>query len=190
MKFLTKNKNSSILKDDLKYKKNYNVNNKKLKERLLKEQKNFCAYTEKYIHELDSTEVEHFNSSIKYNDNYYNYYGVIRATNLFKISKNYSGSLFFQNIEEFKSRIKYKDFIYSILIENDKEAQNLISFLGFNNNKLYIQRKRHVKRLRKLFDMVNYEKSDYIEYFKNHKEELSFITALEYELDIKLANLI
>ena len=51
---------------------------------MISEQKNFCAYTEKYLKPLDSPEVEHFNSKIKYQDDYYNYYAVLRAANLYK----------------------------------------------------------------------------------------------------------
>ena len=81
MKFLSKTKDSNILKRNLKYKKNDTQNNRILKEALLQEQKNFCAYTEKYIQQLDACEVEHFNSSLKYKDDYYNYYAVLRRAN-------------------------------------------------------------------------------------------------------------
>ena len=56
--------------------------------KLLLEQSNFCAYTEKYITGLDSVEVEHFNASIKYNDDYFNYYAVIRSANSGKRLEN------------------------------------------------------------------------------------------------------
>lgn len=48
MKFLKKYKNSLILKNNLIYNRNAQ-NNAKIKSLLLVEQKNFCAYTEKYI---------------------------------------------------------------------------------------------------------------------------------------------
>ena len=66
MKFLVKSPGSQILKDGWTYKKGQPANNKQLKELLLDEQYQFCAYTEKYIQNLDSSEVEHFNSSKKY----------------------------------------------------------------------------------------------------------------------------
>ena len=50
MKFLTKNPNSGIHTEGLVYLKN--ANNTALRNRLLSEQKNFCAYTEKYVQDL------------------------------------------------------------------------------------------------------------------------------------------
>ena len=129
MKFLTKNPNSDILKNGLVYKKNSSTNNKNLREKLLKEQKQFCAYTEKYIDDLDSLEVEHFNSKIKFNDDYYNYYAVIRQANLSKKDEiykntNFFTSLFFQNKEQFDIRIIFEDNIYIETDENDQEAKD------------------------------------------------------------------
>ena len=177
------------------YKKNNSPNNQKLRKKLLEEQKQFCAYTEKYIEELDSDEVEHFNSTIKYNDNYINYYAVIREANLYKKDEIYKNatfftSLFFQNKEQFEQRIKFQDNIYIETDKNDQESKDLIDFLGFNNQNLYKQRKRHLNRLKKNFEDANYSKNQYIEYFNEHNEDLSFITAIEKEFDIKLMELI
>ena len=75
MKFLTKYANSEILSNGLLYKKNSAINNRSLRDLLLKEQKGFCAYTEEYL--IANTlcpEVEHFNSDKKYKDNYYSQY--------------------------------------------------------------------------------------------------------------------
>lgn len=195
MKFLSKKESSIILEKALIYKENRAKNNSLLKEELLKEQNKFCAYTEKYIQELDSSEVEHFNSTLKYNDDYFNYYAVIRNANLYKKEEvykeaNFFNSLFFQNKEEFNSRIKYIKGIYIEIEETDQEAIDLIDFLGFNHSKLYEQRKRHVKRLSKTFEAAKYSTKDYIKYFKEHKEELSFITAIEEEFQIDLSELI
>jgi len=197
MKFLVKDKNSVILKDNLVYKKGQSKNNRKLKDELLKEQLNFCAYTEKYIQELDASEVEHFNSSIKYNDNYYNYYIVIRRANQYKIEKDkkyksasFFESLFFQDIDEFNKRIKFEDGYYSEVNENDVEAIGLIDFLGFNNDILYSDRKRHIKRLKRNFKDADYNKNEIKGYFKEHIQELSFITAIEYEFEIDLSDIV
>ena len=144
MKFLSKREDSAILKLGLTYNKNASENNRKLNELLLAEQKNFCAYTEKYIGPLDSVEVEHLNSSKKYNDDYYNYYTVLRKANEYKIKKDkkYVGatffdSLFFQDDTNFRQRVTYADGIYYELNEEDTEAKELIDFLGFNEAPLY-----------------------------------------------------
>jgi hypothetical protein len=65
MKFFSKSNQSEILKQGLIYKEKQSKNNSLIKEILIKEQFNFCAYTEKYFDELDSIEVEHFDFSKK-----------------------------------------------------------------------------------------------------------------------------
>jgi len=192
MKFLSKNANSLILTEGLKYTANNNSRNQKIKQYLINEQSNFCAYTEKYIEGLDSSEVEHLNSSIKYKDDYYNYYAVIRSANLYKKDEKYRNasffqSLFFQSNEKFESRIKYENGIY-ISINDDIESKQFIDFLGFNEQKLYNQRKKHIKRLRDCFQNLN--NAEQIEYFIKYPQELSFITALEIELKLDLTHLI
>ena len=90
MKFLTKKDDSKILKEGLVYQENRAENNRRIRSLLVEEQHNFCAYTEKYFAELDSVEVEHLDASKKYDDDYYNYYAVIRAANERKIAKDLS----------------------------------------------------------------------------------------------------
>jgi hypothetical protein len=195
MKFLTKHSNSAILQKNLVYRETNPPKNKLLKDELLKEQFNFCAYTEKYIQELDSSEVEHFNSSIKNRDDYYNYYAVIRNANLYKLDEkyidaNFFKTLFFQDYSQFQKRVKFEKGFYIEANEKDNEAKDLIDFLGFNHPELFKQRHRHLKRLRRTFEDAKYTKSQCFEYFKEHKEDLSFITAIEYEFDMKLDKLI
>ena len=153
MKFLGKKANSKILKENLAYKKGQGKKNKILKKLLLEEQKGFCAYTELYIgnteKSLISAEVEHFNTTLKYKDDYYNYYAVLRGANLSKKKKDakyketakavksFFGSLFFQDDKEFQKRIRYTDGDYEEIDENDKEARDLIDFLGLNNPELH-----------------------------------------------------
>lgn len=193
MKFFSKKINSEILTKGLTYKKNQAENNVNLKELLIKEQFNFCAYTEKYIDELDSVEVEHFNSSIKYNDDYYNYYAVLRKPNLWKKDEKYKNTsffqnLFFQNKEVLESRIKYVKgaFVFEEINPNDQEVKDFINFLGINNDYLYTKRKNHLKRLQFIFDFLN--DSEKLDYFKKHPAELSFVTILEKELDLDLSS--
>ena len=131
MKFLGKKATSQILQEGLTYQKNRAENNNRLKDLLLKEQYNFCAYTEKYIQELDSSEVEHFNSIIKFADDYYNYYAVIRKANQYKKDEKYKDavffhSLFFQDNNAFNRRVKYIDGTYEEIDQNDNEVKNLI----------------------------------------------------------------
>jgi DNA repair ATPase RecN len=195
MKFLSKSAQSQIFLQNILYQKNNSVNNKRLTSLLLKEQKGFCAYTEKYIEPLDSAETEHVNSSIKYNDNYYNYYAVIRNANLYKQDEKYPNAsffenLFFQNSDEFNSRISFSNNMYYEIDERDAEAKNFIDFINFNHPTLSEQRSKHINRLKKTFADAKYEILDIIEYFKKHKEELSHITAIEHEFEIDLSEII
>ncbi len=117
--------------DNLTYQKG--VSNAVLKLRLLNEQKNFCAYTEKYIESgIDADEVEHFNPGIKYSDDYFNYYTTLRSANQRKISKykehrnaGFFKHTFLSKYEEFNARIKYEDFVYESTNEEDNEAKAL-----------------------------------------------------------------
>lgn len=195
MKFLSKNSTSLILANKITYKKDAGENNKKLKELLIQEQSNFCAYTEKYLEPLDSVEVEHFNSTLKYKDNYYNYYAVIRNANLYKQDEKYIGasffeSLFFQNYEAFISRIDFKNNIYYEIDENDTEATEFIDFLGLNHPTLSEQRSKHIKRLRESFKDANYSIEDIRGYFQKNKDQLSFCTAIESEFGIDTNDII
>jgi hypothetical protein len=193
MKFLTKNLNSPIYTEGLTYRENSNNNNTLLREKLLLEQKNFCAYTEKYVQGLDSVEVEHFNASRKYNDDYFNYYAVLRKPNLYKQDekfKNHSffDNLFFQNKDEFDRRIKYQDGYYYEVDENDTEASDLIEFLGFNHPSLSEHRSKHLKRLKSVLNSFSTEQK--LTYFKDHKQELSFITAIESEFGLDFTEIL
>lgn len=193
MKFLGKKTSSQVLCRGLTYKKGRYDNNRLINKLLLTEQKNFCAYTEKYLQELDSSEVEHFDSSKKYSDDYYNYYAVIRKANLYKKDEQYVGasfftSLFFQNDTNFNERVRYsKGGIYEETDESDQEAIDLIDFLGFNDPNLYKQRKRHIARLKRNFNDASYNVNKRIQYFREHKEDLSFVTAIEVELGLNLS---
>ena len=185
MKFLTKNPNSDIHTEGLTYLRN--ANNTALRNRLLSEQKNFCAYTEKYVQDLDSVEVEHFNASLKYNDNYFNYYAVLRRPNLYKKDEAFRNhpffnTLFFQDEAQFQNRIQYKDGIYYETDENDTEARDFIEFLGFNHPSLTNQRLKHLNRLKSIFQY--FDDAERRVYLTTHKEELSFITALEAEFNL------
>jgi hypothetical protein len=193
MRFLSKRADSPILLAALVYLENRHANNTKLRSELAKEQKNFCAYTEKYITEIDSTAVDHLNSGIKYHDNYYNYYTALVWANNTKQDEKYRGAtffdnLFFQDYDELKNRIKYDDGKYKAVNENDDEAEGFIDFLGFNHNDLYIYRQRHIKRLRNA--LAGLSNDEIIEYLRGDIEQLSFITAIEFEFGLDLSSLL
>ena len=193
MKFLVKYSASEILIEDLKYKSG--IDNSRLRFKLLEEQKNFCAYTEKYITKIDSTEVEHFNPLIKDNDNYYNYYTTLRYANEQKISKynlykdsSFFKSLFFQDKTILDKRIYYEDFEYLLADKTDKEADDFVRFLGLNDDYLYDERMNHIDRLKStIADFTDEQK---LAYFKKYKNDLSFPTAIEYAFKIDLSEIL
>lgn len=193
MKFLAKNNDSEIYLENLTY--SSGSDNSELRLRLLNEQKNFCAYTEKYISGIDSAEVEHFDPSKKNNDDYYNYYTTIRWANQRKIGKynehqnsTFFTSKFFQNTADFNSRIKYDGFVYEVVHDDDEDAKNLIDYLGFNDDYLLGIRIRHIQRLQETLESFSMEEK--LKYFRKYKEDLSYVTAIEKELNINLSEII
>ena len=185
MKFLSKNADSSILKKGIIYRKG---DNDELRRLLLEEQKNFCAYTEKYVENLDSVEVEHFNSTIKYNDDYFNYYAVVRKANLYKKDERYKGAVFFDSLffqRNFDTRIRFvpDDLVYEEIDADDKEAIDFIDFIGLNYNDVYEDRKKHINRLASIFSAIE----DKVAYFREYRSELKFVTAIEGFFDMDLS---
>ena len=199
MKFLSKFAESDILKQNLIYKKgskkNINITNI-----LIDEQYKFCAYTEKYFENLDSIELEHFNSTIKYKDedNYYNYYAVIRSINILKKDEyffkaaneksSFFGSLFFHSKEELNKRIRYvkDEFIFEEVDISDVEAREFIDFLDLNNEKIRTDRINHIKVLKIILDKLS-DNELKIEYFRNNRTQLKFITTIENEFNLDLS---
>jgi hypothetical protein len=196
MKFLSKRADSQILLENLVYNNNAD-NNRRIRDLLMAEQFNFCAYTEKYLQPLDAVEVEHFNSAIKNTgkDGYYNYYAVIRVANIYKKDEAYANatffqSLFFQDDQALNTRIGFANNIYYEIDENDAEARDFIDFLGLNDSRLAEQRAKHVKRLKETFTAAGFSDEQIINHFTNNKEELSHLTAIEREFNMNLTELI
>lgn len=139
MRYLYKDKNSSIINSGLIYSTN-SKKNSELKKLILREQKGFCAYSEKYICKIDSCDIEHFDPRKKYteNDNYYNWYIVISWINQTKAKKiGKFLPILEPNSEHIMNRIIIKDNLFIPKDNNDIEAKNLIDFLGFNSSGLY-----------------------------------------------------
>ncbi len=197
MKFLPKDPQSSILKDGLIYKEGQTEKNRTLRERLVNEQKQFCAYTEQRI-TVDSSDVEHFDASKKGNDDYYNYYASTHQANKAKNIKDrqknsrftnasFFKSLFFQSKTELETRIKYADGRYSPIDPDDSEARDLIEYLSFNDEWLLRTRRRYIAMLRGIFRNAQYDINQQKEFLLDHVEPLQFITAIEHEFGLDLS---
>jgi hypothetical protein len=186
MKFLSKKADSKILKAGIVYK--LRGNNTVLRNLLIEEQHNYCAYTEKYLQPLDQVDIEHIDSFIKgtVNDDYYNYYAVITTANKYKKDRHYREASFlqnkfYQNQDELDRRIGFSNNIFFEIDDNDTEARDFIDFLGLNHPKLSDERKLHVKRISGLFENSGFDLDKIKGHFKKYPSELSFITALNIE---------
>ncbi|TAD81408.1 MAG: hypothetical protein EAY75_17850 [Bacteroidetes bacterium] len=181
MPFLTKKSTSKILLANLCYREGAGEANGRLKELLADEQFGFCAYTEKGLEPLDSVEVEHFEAGIKYNDNYYNYYAVVRWANQGKLDARFKDKPFFtdtfyRTYDGFKKRIGFANNVFYEIDPADSNARDLIDFLRLNNDELCKQRHNYVNRMKELFndDLAKMES-----YFRSNRTELNFATALD-----------
>lgn len=194
MKFLPKNSQSSILIDGLTYKKGNTKNNRDLRERLLHEQKQFCAYTEEYITTTGSNDVEHFDRLKKGNDDYFNYYVTTHRANSKKSLKDsqfegasFFQSLFFHNKVALENRIEYIDGRFDATDATDIEARQLIDYLSLNDDWLSETRNNHIDLLRDTFSDADYTEDQQKAYLVKHPKMLSFITAIEHEFGIDLS---
>lgn len=190
MKFLKKQPNSNILQQQLSY--NVTKDRLLLRELLVQEQQGFCAYSEMFFRSVESIDIEHFDGRLKNSekDNYFNWYAVLAWVNSHK-PKKIAPYLPILNpyAPTFSDRIKYKSGVYYAVNENDTEAENLIKYLGFNKDRLVVDRDKHLKRLKELFiSLFNKDVVTFKSYLKNHKQELSFITAIEIEFQLDLSD--
>jgi len=186
MKYLSKTTESEILKQGWLYSKQ--SERTKIREALLEEQSNFCAYSERYIAPIDACDIEHFDDRLKGKDedNYWNWYAVHHWFNMRKrrlddrflpIMRPYD--------ERLHQRIKYENGAFHAVDEEDIEAANLIKFLGWNNPTIAAYRAKTIARivdLRALFQ----DDATFVEYLTSEPENLSFITVLEAELGLSL----
>ncbi len=167
----------------------------KLRELLLREQKNFCAYTEWYFEETASPEIEHFDNRKKntIEDNYYNWYVVKRWSNAHKPNiENYLPIIEPNNSAVF-TKIEFEDNQFVIKDRKDPDylmLNNLLKFIGCNKIEVATDREKHINRLKEIMEL--YESKDNFKniYLKKHRTELSFITAIQIELDIDLTDII
>lgn len=193
MQYLIKNYSSEAVK--LKYSK---VSDRpKIKEILLQsEQKGFCAYTERFVKNTDSVHIEHFFPKAEYPDkidDYYNWYVVMAWINENRPKKLTSQKEIFLPIllpheESVSQKITYKNGEFIAVDEADTEAKNLIKFLSLNHFMLYKDRNAHVDNVRALRSFCSNEE-EFLEFLKSDKDNLSFATALKYELGIDVSQL-
>ena len=192
MRYLNKSNESQILQQGWRYATSHH--RPKIREELLKrEQKGFCAYTEKYIvQEMDSPEIEHFDERLKNtaDDSYWNWYAVIRRANQIKMKKKIADFLpILQPYDtSLPSRVRYENGAFRPVNNNDTEAANLIEFLGWNDPTLANYREKTVRRLKDMHrNFFSGDDAAFLDYIKENPENLSFITVLEAEFGFSFA---
>lgn len=186
MRYLRKSTESTIIKQGWRYTTPHH--RPKIREELLKEQSNFCAYTERYIEPVDACDIEHFDERKKStaSDDYWNWYAVHHWINLRKRAiENYLPILSPYD-ETLAARIRYKDGAFRPVHEDDLEALHLIEFLGWNDPTIAAYRAKVVARMKDLRDLHNGDDAAFLAYITARPEYLSFISVLEVELGLLL----
>ncbi len=190
MKYLGKTSDSKIIREDL----TYSVPSQRGKIRLylLEEQKGFCAYTEKYICETDSYDIEHFDPAKKGSpdDGYHNWYAVRSWINQRKPRKK-DEVMLLPYAEDVARRIKFDSSgLFVVTNPEDIEAKNLLAFIGINRPEVYRDREKHVERIRSLKSLCGTDDALFFRMMAEHKDYLSYASALECILGIDLTELI
>jgi hypothetical protein len=185
MNFLHKDRAEAEIYGDLRYPQDRD----KARQALIRLQKGFCAYSERYLKPLDSVEVEHFDPRKKNTtaDGFKNWHAVIRWMNAHK----------FRRIDHYEplpdleswmpDRLHYKHGLF-VCDDEDFETRNLIEFLGVNKQEVFEERSNHIARIRNM--QVKCGEDMVIEILSESLEDLSFPTALEAELGIPAFDLI
>ena len=186
MKRIIKNNKSEIVSKNIIYKKG---NNLRLRKILLKEQKNFCAYTEEYIGNNDAVDVEHFNPNLKYsvNDSYTNWFMVKHKPNNLK-RKNWIEPILHPTDEKFEERLIYYEGIF---IAKDIETENLISLLNLNDEIFAKQRQKFIERIKeRILEKDISIKSYFEEKIKKEVESIKYLRAIQEEFKIDIWSMI
>lgn len=188
MRRIIKNSNSEVILNNIKYKKG---DNKKLASILLKEQKNFCAYTEEYIGINDAADIEHFNPGLKYSetDSYQNWFMVKHKPNNLKRT-NWIEPILHPTSQDFEQRLIYFDG-YFLHQSEDVETKNLIDLLNLNNEIFVKNRKKYIERRRERIKEKDIPAKDYFqEKIDSEIDCIKYLRAIQEEFNIDIWNMI
>lgn len=192
MRYLKKDPASPLVESALSYEKQ--SDRPKIRQRLLLEQKGFCAYSERFIKYTDETHIEHFDPRLKETarDDYFNWYAVLPQLNSQK-PKQIEPYLpiLHPKSPELVTRIAYQNDIgiFQAVNPNDIEAKNLVKFLKWDSYELHKDCQDHIQRIKELRVLCG-DDSLFYDQMKHYKDNLSFATALEAELGIDVNGLL
>ncbi len=194
MKRSIKKEDSKILKENLNYIVGNSANNKKISNILYKEQKGFCAYTEKYIGRTDAKDIEHFNPTLKGKeaDSYQNWFLVKHQWNKEKSSKwEKFQPILHPTDATFEDRILYQDGHYFLADSNDIEAKNLIDLLQLDDLLLAEERKKYIKRKEVYIKLSDKSATIFFETLINDDiNAVNYLRAINEEFNINIWELL
>jgi HNH endonuclease len=188
MKRIFKNPDSEVILNNIKYKKG---DNKVLTSILLKEQKNFCAYTEEYIGINDAADIEHFNPNLKYSetDSYQNWFMVKHKPNNLKRT-NWIEPILYPTSQDFEQRLIYFDG-YFLNQPEDVETKNLIDLLNLNNEIFVKNRKKYIERRKERIKEKDIPAKDYFqEKIDSEIDCIKYLRAIQEEFNIDIWDMI
>ncbi|MEO8886286.1 MAG: hypothetical protein ABI367_09505 [Mucilaginibacter sp.] len=191
MRYLKKVNDSQIVADNLSY---ANVSDRiDIRNQLINEQQGFCAYSERFIKQTDSVDIEHFDPRKKNTpgDYYYNWYATLHWLNSHKPYKiDPFLPVLIPHSLDLTTRIKFENGLFETINRPDVEAQNLIDFLGVNKYELYTDRVKHLNRINALKVLCGDDEELFIKKMIEDQDNLSFATAIEYKFNLDVDNLI
>lgn len=186
MRYLRKSLHSKIIKQGCRYATQHH--RPQIRNELLKEQQNFCAYTERYIEPVDACDIEHFDERKKSSDDdsYWNWYAVHHWINLRKRSIEHFLPILSPYDETLADRVCYRNGEFQAVNLTDHEALHLIEFLGWNDPTLAAYRAKTVARIKDLRTLFDDDDAMFLAYITARPEYLSFISVLEVEFGLPL----
>jgi hypothetical protein len=188
MRRIIKNSNSEVILNNIKYKKG---DNKKLASILLKEQKNFCAYTEEYIGINDAVDIEHFNPNLKYldTDSYQNWFMVKHKPNNLKRT-NWIEPILHPTEDDFEQRLIYSEG-YFFFNPEDIVTKNLIDLLNLNDEIFVKNRKRYIERRKDRIQEKGISEEEYFqEKINSEIDSIKYLRAIQEEFKINIWEMI
>jgi HNH endonuclease len=188
MNRIIKNPNSAVVQKNLVYKKS---NNKTLSSLLLKEQKNFCAYTQEYIGIHDAVDIEHFNPNLKYteSDNYHNWFMVKHKPNQQKTT-HWITPILHPSDEDFEEKLIYFEG-YFFHNPEDIKTKNLIDLLKLNDEIFVGLRIKYIERRKERIKQRGISSTEYFkEKITKEIESIKYLRAIQEEFKIDIWEMI